>query len=138
VSAEAVAAADQAVAVEYTAAHQRAMDEAATLGSYRQRMERWNRAEEALRAAKGALLTLDAAVDAWEATGSPNGFRSAAACGVTALRELVAVLEVVHVNVPQLVQQALTLLPVLVGDSSCGFPLDDDDPAPQPVPGAVQ
>lgn len=136
VSAEAVTMADQVVGVEYTAAHERALEESATLGSYRHRMEKWNRAEEALRAARGAILTMEAAANAWDATGDGDGFRDAAACGITALRELVDVLDVVHVNTPRLIRQALTLLEAFGG--SCGFPLEDPDPTPQPVPGPVQ
>lgn len=57
-------------------------------------------AVNALEAARAALLTLEAALDAWDTGASDSGFLGAAACAAVALLELVGALEAGGVDIP--------------------------------------
>lgn len=78
--AEALNAVDEEAAERYTRAAEEALQEAASFDEWRESMEPWDRVEKALRATKAALMTLQAALNVWVATGDKETFLEAVPC----------------------------------------------------------
>lgn len=106
--------ADAITAEAYTAAAARALQGAEDLGEYREIMRPWDGAEQALRLTRGALLTAEAALDAWEAGGRER-WPEVAACALSAVAELVATLDGLGVDAPAELRDAVALFEGIAG-----------------------
>ena len=83
-------------------------------------------ARTALRAARAAAFTLERALDAWDAGSGPEAtFLGAAACAVSALTRLGAVLEAAGVELPAELTDALAFLAGLAA-SACPAPAESE------------
>lgn len=78
--ADVVVAFDAEAAERLTAATEEALREASSLAEWQGRTQPWKRLTIALSATKAALLTAQAAVNVWKATGDDASFRSVAGC----------------------------------------------------------
>lgn len=119
VTAESVAGADVLVAPRAAQAAQAARAAArevegfeAALAAYDAAMAPWVAVERALLEAKGALLALQAAYDAWEAGAEdgPERWRAAVACGFPILARVGEALLRAGVELPPKLTRAMTLL----------------------------
>ena len=99
---------DQLVADRYEAAANTNLAIAQNLVEYKSLMEKWDKAEEALRMSRQALLFADHSVAAFDA-GEFEGVH-AVACALVALEELVPLLEAVNVEVPRAIKDAIKFL----------------------------
>ena len=106
VAAQSVALVDAEVASLYETAAAAALEECADRACYDAEVARWNKTVLAVGTMKRSLLTVEVALDAWEA-GSPNGrlaLRDAAACFLETLFRLQGLLSELDVRSPGLDQ----------------------------------
>lgn len=112
VVAESVVAADAIVADGYSHAAQRELDASTSLDDYRARMQRWDRAEEALRAIVPALYAAQAGLDAAGA----EGIRPALACVRVSVEQVIASLSAVDVPIPPSLSRAVDAAGLFTGE----------------------
>ncbi len=105
-AARGVQAADELVADRYEAAAHTNIEVAHDLAEYRSLMAKWDRAEEALRTAREALVAAEQVADDVDAGQSGSG-PVEISCAVAALVHLSAVLEAVGVEVPNDIKAAI-------------------------------
>ena len=115
VTAEGVERTDERVALRYTAASQEAIDAAESMAEFEELMQPWDRAEAAIRGARGSLFALQAALNTWKATGDRSGFNNLAPCLLGELANLRRVLEEVGEQVPEELLKALKLGELFAG-----------------------
>lgn len=90
VTAQLVQVVDQQVAGDYALAAAAALEACDTSTCYAGKMNKWNKAIQAVASMKTSLLIVEGSLDAW-AAGSPNGaqnMRDAAACFLSTLGQL--------------------------------------------------
>ena len=95
VAAQTVQLVDEQTADLYTEASLSALEACGTRVCYETEMARWDKMVKASVAMKRSLLTVEIALDAWEA-GSPNGsadIRRAAGCFIGAMLELESLIQ---------------------------------------------
>lgn len=114
---EALVVVDRVEAIEYANAHRRALEAATTAIEYAALMQPHNDIEDALRAAREALLAADAIVDTWD-HGGEGRWLAAAGCVASALAHVVAMLEAAHVAIPPELQQVLAST-ATIGSAVC-------------------
>lgn len=108
-AARGVQAADQLVAGRYEAAAHTNLEVADTLEEYRSLMVKYDRAEEALRTAREALVAAELVADDVDAGQSGSG-PVEIACAVSALMHLSSVLTAIGVEVPREIKTAIEVI----------------------------
>lgn len=96
--AEVVAAFDEHAAERLTEATEAALADASSMEEWRDAARPWKRLTIALRATKSALLTAQAALNVWKATGDDAAFRAVAGCLVAQIELLYAAARGVDLN----------------------------------------
>ena len=71
---------DELAADEYTRAAEQALEEASSFAEWQEAMVPWDRLEKSLRATKASLMTLQAALNVWVATGDKQTFVAMLPC----------------------------------------------------------
>ena len=116
-TARVLAQTDIIVAHEYTLAAAEALAEAESLEVYRQAMQPWDGVERGLRAAMVSLLTMEVALDAWDAGDEGEQWLSVVPCAVRAFAHLAELLTIAGVRVPDELAEVIGTLSTLVGGS---------------------
>lgn len=98
---------DERVALRYTAASQEALDAAESMTEFEERMQPWDKAEKAIRGARGSLFATQTALNTWRATGDRSDFDALAPCLATELVNLRRVLNEAGERIPEQLTTAL-------------------------------
>lgn len=123
IAAHTVLLVDLEVSLLYEDARTAALAECAERVCYADKMVRWDKTVLAVDSMKLSLLTLDTALDAWEA-GSPNGrdnLLGAAACFVETMVNVQSLLAVLGTDVP-IINQGLATVSGMFGSSGIACP----------------
>lgn len=109
VAAQAVSAADREAADRYAEAADRARQEAQTLAEYHARMQTLDGIERALRVARSAVLSAQAAIDAWDAGDDGAQWGLVASCLAGALGNLATAFLAAGIDAPGALADAIGL-----------------------------
>lgn len=124
ISAQTVLLADLEVSFLYTDAAASALDNCTDRACYDGVMRRWDKTVVAVNSMKVSLLSLETALDAWEA-GSPNGqdnLLGAAACFVKTMVNVQVLLAELGTDVPS-INQGLATVSGLFGEGGIACPV---------------
>lgn len=121
---------DNSTAPAHDRARQAAVEECEGWACYDEHTAGWNTFEESLRAARSFLTAAQAGVDSWrEGESDERSFGDLAACVLDGASDVVAALDVLGLDVPELVTSAIALLGGFTGECAATAPEGENDGA---------
>lgn len=117
-SARALGEIDAVVAGIFTNAHAEALEDSETRDEYNAAMRPMFRAEDGLRIARAALLSSQAALDAWDSAGEESTFRATLPALLGALEAMLQNLQDIAAPIPDDLIEGVRLVRSLLGGAS--------------------